>query len=155
MTAAGVRGAKRTKPMSDAAVPLREAAPVGLGSPGNAAMSRTLVRAEMPITPHQAGVGNAAAKSAGTLAPPVPDAQAAASPGEAAAPLPEKRYNLRFEIPPQFMQKAEILPYDNQTEEEAVKRLYEFRQKLLDIIQNHRTYLHVPLKENRKSSEVL
>jgi hypothetical protein len=53
------------------------------------------------------------------------------------------------------MQKAEILSYNNQTEEEAVKRLYEFRQKLLDIIQNHRMYLHVPLKENREEQWVV
>src|SRR6266581_5619340 len=102
MTTATVQSAQIMKPETDAAVSLPQAAPARAVDPGNAAKSRALARGPMPITTgdvqhQQAGVGNAAAKSARALVGAAPDAQAAASPREAAVAPPEKRYNLQLE----------------------------------------------------------
>ena len=66
----------------------------------------------------------------------------------------EKHYTLGLVIPHQFQHRAETLSFPNQTEVEAIKVLYLFRQKLLDIIDSHKL-MHRMLRDNREEHKIV
>jgi hypothetical protein len=125
-----------------------EMAHVSQGAPASGAVMREPA-AQTPAAPGPVPLPYPNTGGSPDAAQSAPAAQGQAPPGPE-----EKRYKLEFEVPHLFQTAPETLSYPDQSEEEAIETLYKFRQKMLDIIDNHKV-MHRMLRDNREEHNIV